>query len=303
MSALVSLLAQLVHIVLLLIAAPTVIGLLRWAQARLAHRTGPHPLQPWRDLTRLARKQAVLAENASPVFSAIPPACLAATFLAASLVPSFTLGMAFARLSDLLVLAGLLALARVMQALAALDPGTAAGGLAAARSTSFACLAEPAVFLVILTLGLLGGTTNLDLLVGLQREGMLQPAAASALALAAMMAVAIGDMDRPDPDAGFSATDLAMITFAEALRLMVWFDLIGAVFLPLGMAAADAGPIGWIVGVVAWVAKLAVLTAALAMLRHRVGRVPRRRLPTLVGVASVLGLLAAALVIASAAAA
>jgi len=147
------------------------------------------------------------------------------------------------------------------------------------------------MFLVILTLGVLGGTTNLDLLIGLQREGMLQPLAASALAMAALVVVALGDTDRPDAAAEFSATDLAMTAFAEALRLLVWFDLIGAVFLPVGMAAADAGPIGWVVGVLAWAGKLAALTAGLAVVRHATGRLRVRRVPVLLGVASVLGLL------------
>ena len=302
-SLLFSLLAQLLHIALVLAAAPTVIGLLHWTEARLARRSGPHPLQRWRDLMRLTRKQVALAENASPLFRAVPPSALAATVLAASLVPSFTLGMAFAGLGDLLVLAGLLALARVIQALAALDAGTASGGLAASRSTSFACLAEPAIFLSILTLGLLGGTTNLDLLAGLQQEGMLQPTTASALAMGALVTVALGDIDRSDAAAEFSATDLAMLSLAEALRLLVWFDLIGAVFLPLGMAGPDAGPVGWVVGIFAWAAKLVALTVGLAVLLYAIGHLRRRRIPVLLGVGSVLALLAAALVIANAAAA
>jgi formate hydrogenlyase subunit 4 len=296
----ISLLTQVLHCALMLAAAPTLVGLLRWTEARLARRHGPHPLQPWRDLIRLLRKRPVLAENASPLFRAIPQASLAVTAVAVSLVPSFTLGMAFGRFSDLLLLAGLLLLPRMMLALAALDAGTANGGVTAARAMSFTVLAEPAILLVILVLGMLGGTTNLDLLVGLQRGGMLQPAAASALIAAALVAVALGTSPAMVALAEYSGIDLAMLTLAGSFRLLIWLDLIGAVFLPLGMAPADAGPGAWTIGLLAWVVRLAVLTGALALFRHVTGRTRHVRL--LLASASALGLLATALVIASSAA-
>jgi formate hydrogenlyase subunit 4 len=300
MTFLLALLSQVLHCALMLSAAPTVAGLLRWGEARLAGRSGPHPMQPWRDLARLLRKQVALAENASPVFRGAAPACLAASMMTVALVPSFTLGMAFEPMADLLLLAGLLALQTTILALAALDAGTAQGALAAARVTSLTCLAEPAVFLVILTLGVLGGTTNLDLLIGLQREAMLQPAAVCALAAASLAAVALVTLDHADALAEFSGIDLAMVSMSEAFRRLFWLDLIGALFVPLGMAPANAGPAAWIVGLLAWAARLAVLTAALALLRSAIGHI--RRVRPWLAAASMLGLLAAVLAIASAAA-
>lgn len=300
MTLLLALLAQVIHCALMLVAAPTLAGMLGATEARLAGRRGPHPLQPWRDLRRLLRKHQVVAENASPLFRAIPPMNLAATAVAVALVPSFTLGMAFARLADLLLLAGLLALPRMLLALAALDAGTAQGGAAAARSTALTVLAEPAVLLVVLTLGLLGGTTNLDLLAGLQSGGMLQPVAASALSAAALVAIALGS---PDPSlmlTEYAGVDLAMLTLAEGFRVVFWFDLIGAVFLPLGMAPADAGAFAWITGLVAWAVRVAVLAVAFAMVRHMAGRT--RHASRVLAAASALGLLATALAIASSAA-
>jgi len=295
--------AQALHIALMLAAAPAVVGLQRWAEAALAGRTGPSPWQTWRDLARLAHKHPALAENASPLFRATPVACVAAMAVAAALVPSFTLGMAFAPLSDLLVLAGLLAFARVALALAALDAGTAPGGLDAARSASLACLAEPAMFLVILTLGLLGGTTNLDLLIGQQHQGMLQPPAAAALAASALVALAVASPDATALTAEFSGVDLALAELAEALRILVWFDLIGALFLPLGMAEQGSGLLGWSVGLLAWVVRLAVLGGGLAVMRCLTGGWRLGRASQVLGVAVVLGLLAALLVLASVAAA
>ena len=131
MTALGSVLTLLLHAALLLALAPVLAGGLRTARARLLGRGGPPVLQGWHDLIRLARKQPVLADNASWLFAAVPGVCAAAVLAAALLVPSFALGMATAPLSDLLVVAGLLGLARCALALAALDVGTAFGGIGA----------------------------------------------------------------------------------------------------------------------------------------------------------------------------
>lgn len=300
MTWLMSLLAEAIHCVLMLLAAPTLAGVLRWTEAKLAQRPAPHPLQPWRDLTRLLRKQGVIAENASPLFAVFSAASLAAMAVAAALVPSFASGMAFTPWSDLLVLGGLLALPRMLTALAALDAGTGPGGLTAARIAATGCLGEPAVFLAILSLGVLGGTTNLDLLIGLQRSGMLQPAGVSALAAAALATSALAMSEPLDALAELAGPDLAIASLAEALRVLVWFDLIGAVFVPLGMAPATVGPAGWAIGLLAWVVRLVVLATALAGARPAVAQL--RHAPRMLWAASALALLATALAVASSAA-
>ena len=123
MSVLVALLAQALHVLLMLAAAPLVTGLIRTVKARLLGRVGPPILQPWRDLARLARKQPVLAENASWLFAGAPAVAFSATLAAAALVPSFALGMTTAPLADLLVIGGLLTVARCALGLAGMDVG------------------------------------------------------------------------------------------------------------------------------------------------------------------------------------
>ena len=63
---------QLFQFVLVLVLAPGLTGLVRKAKARLQGRRGPPLLQPYRDLLRLLRKEAVIAENASWVFRFAP---------------------------------------------------------------------------------------------------------------------------------------------------------------------------------------------------------------------------------------
>lgn len=297
--------AQLLHLALILLAAPTVAGLLRWVSARLAGYGGPPLLQPWADLLRLLRKQPEAPESASRLFRVTAVGGFGAMLAAAALVPSFTLGMAFAPLADLVAIAGLLALSRIILVLGAMDAGTAQGGLAAGQIMSRAVMVEPALLLVIFALALLAGSSNLDIVVGLQIAGMLQPSAASALAAAALAGLAFADIAEPPGrlEAEFNGPALALVQSAAALRLVVWLNLIGGLFLPLGMAQADGGLLGWLVGLGSWVVRLMVFSVLLAILQSVVGRLRWRAMPAFLGVTTLLALLAAMLVLANTAAA
>ena len=108
-------------------------------------RRGPPLLQPYRDLLRLSRKEAVVAENASWLFRAIPYLIFAATWVAASLVPTFATGLMFSWSADLIAIIALLGSARFFLALAGMDVGTSFGGIGSSREMMFATLAEPAM--------------------------------------------------------------------------------------------------------------------------------------------------------------
>jgi formate hydrogenlyase subunit 4 len=305
MSLVVGLVAQLVHIALVLAAAPTLIGVCRWLEARLSGRSGPSVLQHWHDLLRLLRKESVVAESASGLSTIAPVISAAAIVIAAALVPSFTLGMIFAPFSDLLVIAGMLAIARCSLALAAMDAGTAFGGMGASRTMLLACWSEPALLLVVFVLALLAGSSNLDVVAAVQQESGADWRASVILALAAMLLVAFADagwgprshsvlaMRGQAMMLEFSGRNLALIEGADALRLLLWLNLIGAMFLPFGMAPADAGPVTWLLGLACWFARLLVFAVVLAVLPTVLGRTRLLRASHMLGVAMLLGLLAA----------
>jgi formate hydrogenlyase subunit 4 len=295
-----SVVAQLVHIALMGAAAPTLLGVCHWIEARLAAHTGPSPLQPWHDLRRLLRKQSVLASNASPASTYGPVMALAFVAVAASLVPSFTLGMAFAPVGDLLLIFGLLMIARIALALAAMDAGTTAGGIWASRSTLRWSLAEPSCVLVVFVLAILAGSTNVDVIAGMQTEQIVQWRAGLGMLLATTALVALVDVLPCDLlSLEFGGRELALTEMANALRLLVWFNLLGALFLPVGMAELEDAPIAWLLGVIAWLSRSVLFIVALALLRTSLGRISQRRAARTLSAALLLGLLAAAFTLTS----
>lgn len=304
-----SVLAQLLHIALILVAAPLLTGVVRWLKARMMGRRGPHPLQPVRDLLKLLRKRPVLAENASAVSRAAPYVAAGAAVAAAALVPSFARGMVFAPLADLILVAGLLALGRVAMALAGMDVGTSFGGLGASREMTFAALAEPALVVAALTLAILAGTTNLDAIAAGFREGGLGLRVSLGLALVALLAVAVAENARIPVDNPATHLELTMVheamileasgrhlalwEYAAMLRLTLWLALLAAVFLPLGQAPAGAAPHLWVVGLAAWLVEMGGLALGLAAFESAIAKMRVFRVPEFLGAALLLGLLGA----------
>ena len=315
MRSVVGVIALLLHAGLMAAAAPLLVGCVRWMRARLLGRVGASVLQPWRDLRRLVRKQPVVAEGASWVFTTAPVVSLGATAAAALLVPSFTLGMATAPAADLIVLAGLFALSRCALALAGMDVGTALGGIGTSRSMTFAVFAEPAFLLVVLTLALLTSTTNLDVIAGLLRDGTFGLRVSLALVLISMAMVALVETGRLPADnpathleltmvheamvLEYSGWHLALIEATSALKLLIWLSLLAVVFLPAGIAVSGSGPLAWVTGLAVWVIKIGVMAVALALFETGIAKMRVFRVPEFLGVALLLGLLAAVLLFVS----
>lgn len=298
MNLIIGAIAQLLHVALMAAAAPTLVGIIGWMQARCSGRVGPSVIQPWRDLSKLWRKQTIIAESASDVTALAPLAGAAATAVAACLVPSFALGMTLAPFADVVLIAGLLVLARCSLALAAMDAGVAIAGMAASRVMLLACMSEPALLLVGFVLALLAGSANLDIIAGMQLEADWRIPVI--LLLAAVLPAAFIDSALPDMalKEDLSGGELALVKATAALRLLVWFDLLGAMFVPFGMAPSGVTPLAWPLGLACWLARTLVLAALLVLVRVVFGRVRLIHAVKMLRVSVLLALLAAAFVFA-----
>jgi formate hydrogenlyase subunit 4 len=256
MNLIVQLLVQGGQMALVLVAAPLVVGVVRKAKARLLRRRGPSVIQPYRDLLRLARKEVVLAENASWLFRAAPYLIFAATWVAAALVPTFARGLLFSWTADLIAITALLGSARFFLALAGLDVGTGFGGIGASREVMIASLAEPAMLLMVFSVALVAGSTQLSTVAAvMSSEAGLR--VSLGLALIALVMVAIAENSRIPIDnpathleltmvheamvLEYSGRHLAMLELASALKLTLYISLIACLFAPWGLASVPAG--------------------------------------------------------------
>ncbi len=300
---------------LVLLLAPGLTGLVRVLKARLLRRRGPPVLQPYRDLARLLRKEVVLAENASWLFRVAPYLIFATTWVATALVPTFASGLLFSWTADLIVIVALLAGARFFLALAGMDVGTGFGGIGASREVMIASLAEPAMLLIIFTLALVAGSTQLVTVATFLGSDEVGLRVSLGLALIALVIVALAENARVPVDnpathleltmvheamvLEYSGRHLAMIELAAWLKLLLFFSLIASVFLPVGLAHAGAGPLAYLQGLAFFALKLVVLAALLALFETSIAKMRVFRVPQFLGAALMLGLLATLLLFVS----
>jgi formate hydrogenlyase subunit 4 len=315
MAVILDLAVQGAQMLVVLLLAPLLTGLVRKVKARLLRRRGPPLLQPYRDLARLLRKEVVLAENASWLFRVIPYLVFAATWVAAALVPTFQSGLLFSWSADLIAIIALLGSARFFLALAGLDVGTSFGGIGSSREVMIASLAEPAMLMVVFTLALIAGSTQLSTVAAFMASSDVGLRVSLGLALFALIMVAIAENARIPVDnpathleltmvheamvLEYSGRHLALIDLAAELKLLLYVSLISCVFMPWGMAPAGAGVQALAVGSLAYPAKLAVGGFLLALFETAIAKMRVFRVPEFLGAALMLGLLATLLLFVS----
>jgi formate hydrogenlyase subunit 4 len=309
------LLVQAAQMALVLLLAPLATGFVRKVKARLLRRRGASVLQPYRDLLRLLRKEVVLAETASWLFRVTPYLIFAATWVAAALVPTFATGLVFSWTADLIALIALLASARFFLALAGMDVGTSFGGIGASREVMIASLAEPAMLLIVFTLALLAGSTQLATIAAFMASPEVGLRVSLGLALIALIMVAIAENARIPVDnpathleltmvheamvLEYSGRHLAMIEFAASLKLLLYASLIACLFMPWGLAQAGAGPAAYALGALLYLVKLAAAGFLLALFETAVAKMRVFRVPEFLGAALMLGFLGALLLFVS----
>ena len=295
--------------------APLLAGYVRTLKARLVGRRGPPLMQPYRDLLRLIRKEVVLADSASWLFRAAPYIVFAATWVAAALVPTFATGLIFSYAADMIAIVALLATARFMLALAGLDVGTSFGGIGSSREMMIASLAEPAMVMVVFTLSLLAGSTQLSSVAAFMQGPGVGLRVSLAMALVALIMVAIAENARIPVDnpathleltmvheamiLEYSGRHLALIELASFVKLLLYISIIGCVFAPWGIAVAGQGLGAYLVGLAVYVVKLAVAGLLLALFETAIAKMRVFRYSDFLGSALMLGVLATLLLFVS----
>jgi formate hydrogenlyase subunit 4 len=315
MAVIVDFAVQGVQMLLVLLLAPLLTGFVRKVKARLLRRRGPPLLQPYRDLLRLTRKEVVLADNASWLFRISPYLIVAATWVAASLVPTFRTGLLFSWSADLIAIIALLGSARFFLALAGMDVGTSFGGIGSSREVMIASLAEPAMIMIVFTLALIAGSTQLSTMADFLLSAQVGLRVSLGLALLSLIMVAIAENARIPVDnpathleltmvheamvLEYSGRHLALIELAAALKLLLYSSLIACLFFPWRIADPGAPLPSLTAGIAAYLGKLAAAGILLGVFETAIAKMRVFRVPEFLGAALMLGLLATLLLFVS----
>src|ERR1700678_1529981 len=251
-------LIQLLQVLTVALAAPGLTGLIAKVEARLQGRRGPRVLQPYYDLAKLVRKEALAPEGASWVFLVAPMAACACYLTVPLLIPVLTtFGLPLGYMGDILGGGFLLSLASFMVAVAALDSGSPYAQLGASRAKTFGAITEPVVLFVVFTVALVTGTDLQYALAATVRSSfgqIVRPA--HLLAAAALFMVILYETGRIPVETHTGTNEFGMIEEARAfehsgpffallkwgseLKQLILFTILADVFLvPWGLASTQ----------------------------------------------------------------
>lgn len=300
------LISQLLQVAIAVALAPILVGWVGQCRAVLQNKRPPPLLLPYRTIHKLLIKDAVVADNASPIFRLTPYMVFGAMCCAAAIVPSLATALPFARAADAIALVGLFALARVFIALAAMDVGTSFGSMGARREMFIGFLAEPALLMVLFTASLISGSTSLPTIVDTlaHRELAIYPSLAFAGVAFTMVSLAENarvPIDNPATHLEltmiheamileYSARHLALLEWASALKLFNYSCIGLALFFPFGIAEGTNW-LAMIGAAPALIVKLAIGGAALALIETLSAKMRIFRAPEFLGTAFLLAVL------------
>lgn len=280
-----------IHLLLLLVFPPFLLGVINKTKAFFAGRAGPPLFQPYRDLARLMRKGLVFSTTTTWVFQAAPLVTLATVLLAGLLVPLGPFESPVSFLGDLVLFAYLFGLARFFTTAAALDTGSAFEGMGAAREVTFACLTEPALFFGFLVLVKLSGSLKLsDMLHAPWQAPWTLAAAPLVLVAVGLFVIVLAENCRipvDDPNTHLELTMIhevmvldhsgplfGVILYAASMKLFV----LGSVFLHVALPSASCHPaVSWLV----FVGEMTGLAVVIGMVESVMARLQMKHVPTL----------------------
>src|SRR2546430_3472460 len=249
---------QILQVVTIAGAAPGLSGVIARVEARLQGRRGPRVLQPYYDLAKLFRKEALAPEGASWVFLAAPVAAFTCYLTVPLLIPVLTtFGLPLGYMGDILGGGFILSLASFLVAVAALETGSPYAQLGASRAKTFAAITEPVILFVVFTVALVTGPALPYALAATVRSSagqIIRPA--HLLAAAALFMVILHETGRIPVETHTRTNEFGMIEEARAfehsgpyfallkwgseLKQLILFTILADVFLaPWGLASTQ----------------------------------------------------------------
>ncbi len=248
-----SILKLILQIFITLLIAPFFTGVIRKMKAKVQHRVGASVFQPYYDIMKLFKKDLVVSNTASWIYNIAPYAYCITSVAAISCLPVVHGLTGFSFYTDLLVIVYLFVAGRIFIALAGLDTGSTFGGMGSSRELLVSALIEPALFIVIITVGARAeiASTNVaaiyESMAG-NTETAFTPM--NILLSASMLLILIAESSRipvDDPSTHleltmvheamvleYSGRHLALIEIGSYIKQLVFMTFIANILIPVG---------------------------------------------------------------------
>lgn len=292
------------QLVFFLSLSPLLSGLISRIKNNIRLRKGQSVFQPYYNLAKLFSKGEVISRDSSWIFRAAPFAAFASVLSAAVLIPVFIYSAPARAMGDFLALIFIFSLGRFFMALAALDAGSAFGGMGSSREMFISSLAEPALCLAVFSLNIKFGSTDISAF-----SGMHSVPASCVVAAVALFLVAIAETSRVPVDnqethleltmiheamtLEYSGRSLAFIEMASYIKQAIWFFLIAQIIFPISLAGSG-GFERFFLWFIWYPARIVIIVFSVALLETAVAKMRLFRVTDFLGFAFALGIISAA---------
>jgi formate hydrogenlyase subunit 4 len=300
---------QLLQVLTIAVAAPGVSGVIGRIEARLQGRIGPRILQPYYDLAKLFRKEALAPEGATWFFLVAPVVAVAAYLTVPLLIPVLTTyGLPLGYMGDILGGGFLLSLASFLVAAAALETSSPYAQLGSSRAKTFSAITEPVVLFVVFTVALVTGTDLPYALAATVRSSAAQIVRpAHLLASAALFMVILAETARIPVETHSGTNEfgmidearpfehsgpfLALLKWGSQLKQLILYTILANVFVaPWGLASSQhAGSV--LLAIVALLAKATVIGVVVAVIDNSFAKLRLFKITEFVAAAFLLAVL------------
>ncbi|MDD5465031.1 MAG: NADH-quinone oxidoreductase subunit H [Candidatus Omnitrophica bacterium] len=281
------------QLILFIVIAPLLSGLVSKLKNNIRMRKGQSIFQPYYNLIKLFSKEEVVSETASWIFKAAPFVVFSAMLTAATLIPVF-IASPLHRMGDFLALIFIFALGRFFMALAALDTGSSFGGMGASREMFISSLVEPAFCLVVFSIFLQFGSTDISVFGAAHPVSVCSIVAAFALFMITLAETSRIPVDNQETHLEltmvheamaleYSGRSLALIELSAHIKQMILFFLIAQLVFPVNFCGF------WILW---YSARIMVIVIAVALVEVSVAKMRLFRVADFLGFAFVLAMIA-----------
>lgn len=242
----------LLNLIILLFVPFLMAGVIKKTKTFWAGKKGPSVLQPFYDFVRLLKKDFVISGTTSNVFRIAPVVGIITVLFAAMFVPLAD-GKTIVNIpAGVIVFAYTLALGKFLSLISAMDTGSSFEGMGASREACFTTIVEPAFFVTIASIMALSGNYTFDaisnIIANAGNYGVLITIFAI-LALFIMILVEGSRVPVDDPATHLeltmihevmildnSGSDLAMFSWANSIKMLLFSSLIANMIIPTGLS-------------------------------------------------------------------
>jgi formate hydrogenlyase subunit 4 len=208
--------------------------------------------------------------------------------------------------ADIILVIGLFALSRFFLMLAGLDVSSAFGGIGVSREMMISSLTEPALFLVLFTIAVTFGATNIETIVSHAAESSIMISASLLFSLFGFFIIVMAEtgklpFDNPATHLEltmvheamileFSGKSLALIELSQSIKQILLLSLLINIFIPWGLSTTFSIS-AIIIGLLVFLLKMISLGMMIAYIESKVAKWRLFRIPDLIFLSLASGLM------------